>query len=102
MSGHAWGVGPARNCFPRERGTASMERRDGPDGETLFVDGSGGERGADGPFYVAYLDPDATRRWGYVCGNCGSARTAMDSMGRIECENCRNLKKPDEWDAAHE
>jgi len=79
-----------------------MDTWDGPDGKTLFVDTGDGERGTDGPFYVAYSDTEGTSRWGYVCGNCDSARTAMDSMGRIECTDCRNLKKPDEWDAAHE
>jgi len=26
----------------------------------------------------------------------------MDTMGRIQCTECGNLRKPDEWDAAHE
>jgi len=26
----------------------------------------------------------------------------MDTMGRIQCTDCGNIKKPDEWDAAHE
>ena len=79
-----------------------MDERPGPDGDTLYVATDEGERGAEGPFYVVYRDPDARRRWGYVCGNCDSLATAMDSMGRIECSECGNLKKPDVWDAAHE
>lgn len=79
-----------------------MNERPGPDGEALYVDTGDGERGSEAPFYVAYRDTDRTRRWGYLCGNCDSFETAMDSMGRIECSTCGNRKKPDEWDAAHE
>jgi hypothetical protein len=79
-----------------------METKTGPDAETLYVDTEDAERGSDGPFFVVYRSPDRERRWGYFCGNCDSFRTAMDSMGRIKCTDCGNLKKADEWDAAHE
>lgn len=79
-----------------------MEERTGPKEETLYVDRSDAERAADGPLYVVYRDPERTRRWGFFCGNCESFDTAMDSMGRVQCNVCGNLKKPDEWDAAHE
>jgi len=81
---------------------AGMETREAPDGTTVYVAPDEDERGADGPFHVAYTDPDRGRRWGYVCGNCGSPSTAMDPMGRIRCNDCPNLRKPTEWDAAHE
>ena len=79
-----------------------METKTGPDEDTLYVDTEDGERGVEGPFFLVYRSPDRDRRWGYFCGNCDSFRTAMDSMGRIKCGDCGNLKKPDEWDAAHE
>jgi hypothetical protein len=79
-----------------------MEPRETPAGETVYVAREQAERGTDGPFYVVYVTPDGERRWGYVCGNCGSFSTAMDSMGRIVCNDCPNLRKPTEWDAAHE
>jgi hypothetical protein len=79
-----------------------MDERTGPDDRTLYVATGEGERGAEAPFYVVYRDSEATRQWGYVCGNCDSFATAMDSMGRIQCTDCGNLKKPDVWDAAHE
>jgi len=69
---------------------------------TLYVDRADAERGAKGPFYVVYADPDADSRWGYFCSNCDTVDTAMDTMGRIECNGCGNVRKPDEWDAAHE
>ncbi|WP_435184552.1 DUF5816 domain-containing protein [Halobellus sp. EA9] len=73
-----------------------------PGGETVYVDRDRSERGAKGPFYVAYATPDETERWGFFCANCESADNAMDTMGRIECNVCGNIRKPDEWDAAHE
>jgi hypothetical protein len=79
-----------------------MDERAGPDGERLYVDTADAETGAEGPFYVVYRGRDADRRWGFYCGHCESFSTAMDSMGRIKCNDCGNLKKPDEWDAAHE
>jgi hypothetical protein len=79
-----------------------MERRTGPDGDALYVAATERERGSKSPFYVVYRDPEGARRWGFFCSNCESFDTAMDSMGRVQCNACRNVKKPDEWDAAHE
>ncbi|WP_136601796.1 DUF5816 domain-containing protein [Salinigranum halophilum] len=71
-------------------------------GDTVYVAQDEVERGSKGPLYVVYVTPDRETRWGYRCGNCGSLDTAMDTMGRIECNECRNVRKPEEWDAAHE
>ena len=71
-------------------------------GRTLYVNRVEAERGSKGPFFVAYADERADERWGYFCGNCGTFDNAMDAMGRIRCNVCANIKKPDEWDAAHE
>jgi hypothetical protein len=79
-----------------------MERRDGPDGRTLFVNQSETEIGSKGPFHVVYSDEEGTTRWGYFCTNCETFDNAMDSMGRVQCNECSNVRKPDEWDAAHE
>ena len=79
-----------------------MEALRGPEGGTLYVDETECERGSKGPFFVVYADPAATRRWGYFCSHCETFDTAMDSMGRVQCNVCHNVKKPDEWDAAHE
>jgi hypothetical protein len=68
----------------------------------LYVDRASGERGAKAPFYHVYADESGETRWGYLCGNCETVNNAMDSMGRIECNECGNMRKPDEWDAAHE
>ncbi len=79
-----------------------METVDGPDGGTLHVATDEGDRGSKAPFYVAYRDGERQRRYGWICGECWSLDAAMDTMGRIECGECGNQRKPTEWDAAHE
>ena len=73
-----------------------------PTGETVFVDQAHPERGSKGKFYPVYRTAEREHRWGYRCGNCGSFDAAVDTMGRVECNECGNIRKPDEWDAAHE
>jgi hypothetical protein len=72
------------------------------DGETVYVAREEGERGSKGPFFVVYRGEDRERRYGYFCDNCERIDNAMDAMGRIECNVCGNIRKPIEWDAAHE
>jgi hypothetical protein len=71
-------------------------------GETVHVDRGEGKKGSKGIFFVAYVDADGEERWGYFCGNCETADNAVDPMGRIECNVCGNVTKPEEWDSAHE
>jgi DNA-directed RNA polymerase subunit RPC12/RpoP len=79
-----------------------MESFSGPDGQQLYFDRTEGTRGSKGPFYVVYADEDAQTRWGFRCGNCGTVDNAVDAMGRIQCNECSNRTKAEEWDAAHE
>ena len=79
-----------------------MDRITGPAGETLYVDRTAEKRGPKGEFVRVYADADGKTRWGYFCRNCETADTAVDSMGRVECNSCQNRTKPEEWDAAHE
>ncbi|WP_227374136.1 DUF5816 domain-containing protein [Haladaptatus halobius] len=72
------------------------------DGETVYISASEGTRGSKGVFFVVYRSPEGERRYGYFCANCETLDNAMDSMGRIECNRCGNLRKATEWDAAHE
>lgn len=71
------------------------------EGRELFVDREEPSDGSMGPFYVVYADADRTRRYGYQCGHCEGLATAMDSMGRVECEECGNTRRPKRWDAAY-
>ncbi|QSG15350.1 GNAT family N-acetyltransferase [Halapricum desulfuricans] len=72
-----------------------------PDGETVYADRDDAERGSLGPFYPVYADRDRGERYGYYCGSCEQLANAMDAMGRIECDNCGNSRKPTRWDAAY-
>lgn len=71
------------------------------DGKGLFVDHADHDRGSKGPFAVVYSDPDRENRYAYFCTNCEALVDSMDSMGRMECTNCGNLRKPTRWDAAY-
>ncbi|WP_227354000.1 DUF5816 domain-containing protein [Haladaptatus salinisoli] len=79
-----------------------MKETTTPDGETVYISTSEGERGSKGAFFLVYRSPDGEGRYGYFCANCETLDNAMDSMGRIECNRCGNLRKATEWDAAHE
>jgi len=80
--------------------TAVVETVPGPAGE-LFVSYSDGERGTEAPFYPAYRDREFDERHGWYCSNCESTATAMDSSGRIACENCDNARAATRWDNSY-
>ena len=71
------------------------------DGLEVFVAFDERERGSLGSFYPVYRSPDRERRWGWLCANCESFDNAMDTMGRIECNQCGNRRRPERWDAAY-
>jgi len=71
------------------------------DGRTVYVDHDNHERGSVAPFHVVFTGEDEEDRYGYFCSNCNSLANAMDSMGRIECDACGNVRKPVRWDAAY-
>jgi ribosomal protein S18 acetylase RimI-like enzyme len=78
-----------------------METRTTEDGTVVYVAFDKPARASLGPFYESYLDADRTERYGWFCGNCDSLNTAMDTMGRVECNECENRRKPTRWDAAY-
>lgn len=89
--------------FPEEAGGRQVltESREGPEDQQLFIAFDESERASDGPFYPAYNDRSREDRYGYFCGNCESFDVAVDSMDRVECNNCGNRSKPSRWDAAY-
>jgi len=77
--------------------TAAVQTADGT-GYAAYNERADGEVA---PFYVVYADSDRTERYGFVCGGCGSLAVGMDPMGRLDCEDCANNRKPSQWDAAY-
>lgn len=71
------------------------------DGREVYVDRDNADPGSVAPFFVVFTDADRENTYGYYCGSCDSLANAMDAMGRIECDNCGNTRKPTRWDAAY-
>jgi ribosomal protein S18 acetylase RimI-like enzyme len=74
-----------------------------PDGREMYVNEDHVERGSNGPFFTAYTDPEFTEenKYGYFCANCETLDNAMDTMGRVKCNECGNLRKATRWDATY-
>jgi ribosomal protein S18 acetylase RimI-like enzyme len=89
--------------FPEstEGGQVLTESRPGPEGEVLYVAYDESARASRAPFYAVYADRDRGELWGWYCGNCESFDTAMDTMDRVECNECGNRRKAARWDAAY-
>jgi ribosomal protein S18 acetylase RimI-like enzyme len=83
---------------PSEDGYEPVEA---PDGESVYLDRTTQETGSTAAFYVVYTDDDAEDIYGYWCGKCETFANAMDAMGRIQCDQCGNARKPTRWDAAY-
>jgi hypothetical protein len=82
-------------------GEENVEVRRGPEGERLTVAFDERERGSLGPFFAAYVEGGDGERYGWFCSNCEGFDTAMDAMGRVECNRCGNRRRPTRWDAAY-
>ena len=72
-----------------------------PDAATVYVDEDDWDDGSVGKFFTVYSDEAASNLYGYFCANCNQLANSMDAMGRIECDNCGNARKPTRWDAAY-
>ncbi len=71
------------------------------DGSTVYVDHDNEETGSIGEFHVVYTRQDGEEIYGYWCSKCESFANSMDAMGRIQCDECGNARKPTRWDAAY-
>ncbi|WIV68173.1 GNAT family N-acetyltransferase [Natrialbaceae archaeon AArc-T1-2] len=71
-----------------------------PEGGRLYV-ASETDQGSNGAFRAVYTDPERNDQYGYYCDRCDGLATAMDAMGRLECSECGNVRKPMRWDAAY-
>lgn len=84
-----------------EREPEGVRKIDGPEGSPLYADRTDSDRGSKGAFLSTYSDEDRQQKYGYFCSNCETLVTTMDSMGRMQCPECGNVRKPTRWDAAH-
>jgi ribosomal protein S18 acetylase RimI-like enzyme len=71
------------------------------DGQTLYVAYDESARGSDAPFFAVYLDDERARPYGWMCGDDEGFDVAMDTMERLECNQCGNRRKAARWDAAY-
>lgn len=68
---------------------------------TFTVDQEETLAGSDGPFLSTYDRADQDELYGYYCGICGTVVEAMDGLGRVVCEGCGNVHRPDYWDDSY-
>jgi len=71
------------------------------DGTTVHVDHGSEEIGSIADFHVVYTGREREEIYGYWCSQCETFANAMDAMGRIQCDECGNARKPTRWDAAY-
>jgi GNAT superfamily N-acetyltransferase/ribosomal protein S27AE len=57
--------------------------------------------GRSSPFFPVYTTDDRTERYGYFCSNCGSMDVSADGLDRLECGECGNAHRADEWDDSY-
>ena len=87
--------------FIGESNDEVVEVVDGPDGQELSVDYAGGEGGTISPLYPTFEDEALEEQYGWLCGNCRSMATSMDSAGRIKCSECENVRTATRWDSSY-
>jgi ribosomal protein S18 acetylase RimI-like enzyme len=78
-----------------------MEETTLEDGTTVYIDHENEETGSIGDFHVVYTERDGEDIYGYWCAECETFANAMDAMGRIQCDECGNARRPTRWDAAY-
>lgn len=71
------------------------------DGETGWVQSESPITGTDAPFYPVYGAQRSADRLGFFCSRCGTTDVTADGTGRLECVECANTHRADEWDGAY-
>ena len=69
------------------------------DGETVRVDAESDISGTLAPFYPMYGDDEEPV--GFFCSQCGTTEVSAGSLDRLECSECGNLHRADDWDASY-
>lgn len=94
------GVSEAESEDPREP-TVDVPEYITVDGDELIVNRDELIPGTEAPFFPIYLDESYEERYGFFCSECGSTDISAGSLDRLECGNCGNLHRPDEYDDAY-
>ncbi|SIQ88794.1 Ribosomal protein S18 acetylase RimI [Haladaptatus litoreus] len=82
------------------------------DGETtvptddgrVYLDLDAEQSGTEGAFFTVYTDETHEEQFGYYCRNCGSLNVSMDTVERIECNECGNThasRSTEEYDDSY-
>jgi len=98
-------------AFDEEVYTAGEETRDAnepevdvpetieADGTQLIVGDDEPIPGNESPFFELRTNDGGA--WGYFCSQCGSTDVAADGLDRLECGECGNEHRADQWDGAY-
>jgi ribosomal protein S18 acetylase RimI-like enzyme len=71
------------------------------DGQTLYVareDEMGGDKG---PFFPLFTDMEEENPYAFWCSHSETVVAAGDDLGRLECSECGNVHRADDWDAGY-
>lgn len=71
------------------------------EGAERFVNREHEIPGREAPFFHIYSDEAHEDPYGYFCSQCGNTDVSADGLDRLECENCGNVHKADEWDGGY-
>lgn len=71
------------------------------DDESRAVDRGEELAGTRSPFFPVYESDDHESRVGFFCSQCGTTRVVADSLDRLECNECGNAHRSDDWDPAY-
>lgn len=94
--------------FTEGHGTENGNEPTVPVPESVSVDGA--DRpvdhdepvpGTDAPFFPTFVDADRSEPFGYFCSNCASTDVSADGLDRLECGECGNLHRADDWDDSY-
>lgn len=71
------------------------------DGERRYIDPDESIPGDEAPFRNVYQEEQREERHGFYCTNCGSFADVVDGLGKIVCDTCGNVHRPDDWDSGY-